>query len=144
MNLRDNAVVYLRADSSKVFKYAVSYIGIRKDDTIFLLGAYFGYCGGGEYDGGFFIVAPAQGTFELVSYDEADNSDYSEEFSALMAVSGGFSSDEDPSECTDEALALLENADEDDGDLIYQDSVFDGDALSELSEAWGISLRFYS
>lgn len=143
MNLK-KSTLYLRADSSRNFKYAVSYIGITKNDTNLLLGAYFGYCGGGIYDGGFFIVVPDQRSYELVSYDEADNSIYSEEFSALIAVSGGFSSDENPSECTDKALALLEEVDDEDGDLIYQDSVFDGDALSGLSEAWGISLRFYS
>lgn len=136
-----NISFYLRGRDSGEFTAAVAYCV--RDENIY--GAFYGYAGGGEYDGGFFEVDQSDWNVRILGYDEAEGSDDSELFTELMALCGSMSDDEDSSMLSKEGLELLESGeqDEDDERVVILNN-FDGDSLSDISEKWNISLRFES
>lgn len=114
------------------------------DGGVNLYGAYFGHIGSGDYDGGYFHIDVERDEHSLISYDDAESSDQKDLLQNLMSICGEFSNDEDPSECTEAANQLLENANDEQGDKVFMDDDFDGDMLSEVSELWEIRILFES
>lgn len=137
---------YVRQNEAGEFLYGVVYsITVDPNGNSLLNGAYYGYVGGGEYDGGYFKIDFEADTHNVLSFDEAESSESFESLEPLMAECGSFYDNEDESyELTDYAKSLLSNGIQDGDDVIYMDEDFDGDALSEISEQWVISLRFES
>jgi hypothetical protein len=45
---------------------------------------------------------------------------------------------------TEYAIGLIGNGDKVEDGFVYMDESFDGDSLSQVSELWGINLKFYS
>lgn len=137
---------YVRQNEAGEFLYGVVYsITVDPNGNSLLNGAYYGYAGGGEYDGGYFKIDFEAETHNVLSFDEAESSEAFESLEPLMAECGSFYDNEDESyELTDYAKSLLSNGIQDGDDVIYMDEDFDGDALSEISEQWVISLRFES
>lgn len=134
---------YLRSDSSENFSTAIVYTVDETDSTVY--GAFYGYAGGGEYDGGFFKINSADDINQVLSYDEAEESDKSELFNNLMKICTGYCGEEESSELTEESHALLSTVEADENDeKIFCDDDFDGDIFSEISNMWCISLRFDS
>jgi hypothetical protein len=108
------------------------------------LGAYYGAVGGGENDGGYFILDIEAGSSKHLDYDEVE--ELSESDPTKAAVFEGL------------MQTLWTLVDDDDGDLIvssygsnhylpdsdgiWSDADFDGDSLDEVSKLWKIRLRF--
>ncbi len=137
----ENTSFYLRGDSSGGFSSTVAYCV--KDGRIF--GAFYGYAGGGEYDGGFFSIDQESWETNVLGYDDVEEDEDSQTFNALMVLCGETSDDEDPSMLSEGGKTLLETGeDTEDGDRVVLINDFDGDLLSEVSEQWNISLRFES
>lgn len=154
-NLSDDAMAndsdvglqrYLRADLEGNFKHCVCYVQkwIHNNDFI-VLGAYYGYVGGGEYDGGFFLIE--NGDFRLLDFSEVEQDENSSIFEELIFECGRMYEEID-GECklTSYGQDLIEQSVEvDDGsEVVFMDADFDGDSLDEVSHAWAISLRFES
>lgn len=135
---------YLRADEDGIFQYAIVYSKFEKPSGgMMMIGAFNGYAGGGVYDGGYFSIDLGARLSQVLSYDEADSSEYSEEFSKLMRLCCSFFKGvEYPAECTAKAWKLLEKGEDVDGHRLYMDAEFNGDWLSDVSQEWCISLGF--
>jgi hypothetical protein len=136
---------YLRTNSDKEFLHGIAYeVNENSEGDSLILGAYFGYIGGGEYDGGFFLIDFENSINKVISYDDASNSDYSEIFDNLMGIAGGFCEDSDSSSLSKKGRMLIKKAEKLDGDFIYMDEDFDGDMLADISEIWQLTLKFES
>lgn len=136
-----NISFYLKGRDSGEFSATVAYCV--REECIY--GAFYGYAGGGEYDGGFFEVDQSDWNVRILGYDEAEGSDNSELFNELMALCGSMSDDEDSSMLSKEGLELLESGEQaEDEERVLILNNFDEDSLSDVSEQWNISLRFDS
>lgn len=143
----ENTSLYVRGNSSGEFLCAIAYaITPKPDGSTYLHGAYFGYVGGGEYDGGFFFIDTENNEYSVLDYESVEGRDDKEAFNALMSLCGQCSDDEDPSQLTEEASSLLNELGEetDDEELVYMTNAFDGDSLSEVSEQWPLFVKFQS
>lgn len=143
--MEDSVSVYLRSNKNKQFLHSISYaVDENSDGDSIILGAFFGYIGGGDYDGGFFLIDPEKSVNKIFSYDEASTSNYSEIFDNLMSVAGSFCEDSDSSCLSKKGKALIKKSEKIEGDLVYMSEEFDGDALAEISELWELTLKFES
>jgi hypothetical protein len=139
------AYSYLRANSDKEYLHGIAYeINENPEGHSIVLGAYFGYIGGGEYDGGFFLIDFENSINKILSYDDASSSDYSEIFDNLMGIAGSFCEDSDSSSLSKKGKMLIKKAEKSEGDFVYMDEDFDGDMLAEISEIWQLTLKFES
>lgn len=140
-----NTSLYLRVDSSGDFDSSIAYgVFNRNDGSTFFRGAYFGYAGGGEYEGGFFFIDLEKDQHRVFTFDEIESLDDKAIYNDLMSICGQCSADDEPSNLTDDAIEMLEHfgEDADDGCRVCFINGFDGDIISEISEKWNISLRF--
>lgn len=114
-------------------------------DAVTVRGAYYGYAGGGVNEGGYFVIDASVDKSEVLSYDDIDEMESSNEqeaskFSSLMSSVWDLIEDDDGALLlTGKGKALFAT---NDGEDTYMSPDFDGDFLSEVSEQWQISLRF--
>lgn len=113
------------------------------DEGDFIFGAYYGYAGGGENDGGFFSIDIENSITKHIDFSEfdemqEDNRKHHSILEALMQKLWHYV-DEDEG-----VMELSANAHElqFDGDGFWLSNGFDGDMLSEISDMWLISLKF--
>ena len=105
----------------------------------------YGYAGGGEYDGSFFLIGSEQDEHRVLDFGEAEEDDHSELFNALMFECGRMYDEDDGTyKLTKYAKGLVKKGEDTDDGVVYMDEDFDGDSLDRVSENWDISLRFES
>lgn len=110
-------------------------------------GAYYGYCGGGVNDGGYFVIDHENGDLRALDYSdvdeiEADNPELGRVYSALMQqVWTLISEDDDVLELSPAGVGLIAASPE---SGCYMSSDFDGDALDEVSKLWKMTQKFES
>lgn len=135
----------MRTSKKNEFLHCVTYtVAQNNEGQTTLLGAFFGYIGGGDYSGGYFTIDIENDASQVLSYEDAENSDDADVFEKLMGIAGSFCQDENPSELTKEGLNLIKLGEKIGGDRVFLDDDFDGDSLAEISENWEITLRFES
>ena len=139
--------VYISASDgvvSEIILYSIE----RKDEGDVLFGAYYGSVGGGENDGGFFRMDIESSSSECLDYDEVDgleeeNPVHSSMLNALMQKLWTLVDDENGEVdffITDEGSKLY--APDETG--VWMSSLFDGDALDQISNEWKLGLAFES
>ena len=139
--------VYISASDgvvSEIILYSIE----RKDEGDVLFGAYYGSVGGGENDGGFFRMDIESSSSECLDYDEVDgleeeNPAHSSILNALMQKLWTLVDDENGEVdlyITDEGSKLY--APDETG--VWMSSLFDGDALDQISSEWKLGLAFES
>ena len=139
--------VYISASDgvvSEIILYSIE----RKDEGDVLFGAYYGSVGGGENDGGFFRMDIESSSSECLDYDEVDgleeeNPVHSSMLNALMQKLWTLVDDENGEVdlyITDEGSKLY--APNETG--VWMSSLFDGDALDQISNEWKLGLAFES
>ena len=139
--------VYISASDgvvSEIILYSIE----RKDEGDVLFGAYYGSVGGGENDGGFFRIDIESSSSECLDYDEVDgleeeNPVHSSMLNALMQKLWTLVDDENGEVdlyITDEGSKLY--APDETG--VWMSSLFDGDALDQISSEWKLGLAFES
>ena len=139
--------VYISASDgvvSEIILYSIE----RKDEGDVLFGAYYGSVGGGENDGGFFRMDIESSSSECLDYDEVDgleeeNPVHSSMLNALMQKLWTLVDDENGEVdlcMTDEGSKLY--APDETG--VWMSSLFDGDALDQISNEWKLGLAFES
>ena len=109
------------------------------------MGAYYGYAGGGVNDGGFFSIDIENSFHKHIDFDEFDeirsqNIKQHSILEALMQRIWHYIEEEDDIlQLTSSGLKLknIENG-------VWISDNFDGDFLSEISDQWSISLKFYN
>lgn len=141
----ENSFRYIQMgeDENSIASSIVYFIDSQKEQT-FIYGAYYGYCGGGVNDGGYFIIDVEGG--EAHSFDYNDLDDFSEERSLtknaleflMSLVWAVMEESDDMLEANELGARLLATAE----DGYYASEGFDTDALAAISEQWRISLRF--
>jgi len=139
--------IYISASDgvvSEIILYSIE----RKDEGDVLFGAYYGSVGGGENDGGFFRMDIESSSSECLDYDEVDgleeeNPAHSSILNALMQKLWTLVDDENGEVdlyITDEGSKLY--APNETG--VWMSSLFDGDALDQISNEWKLGLAFES
>ena len=139
--------IYISASDgvvSEIILYSIE----RKDEGDVLFGAYYGSVGGGENDGGFFRMDIESSSSECLDYDEVDglqeeNPVNSSMLNALMQKLWTLVDDENGEVdlyMTDEGSKLY--APDETG--VWMSSLFDGDALDQISNEWKLGLTFES
>ena len=139
--------IYISASDgvvSEIILYSIE----RKDEGDVLFGAYYGSVGGGENDGGFFRMDIESSSSECLDYDEVDgleeeNPVHSSMLNALMQKLWTLVDDENGEVdlyITDEGSKLY--APDETG--VWMSSLFDGDALDQISNEWKLGLAFES
>tara|TARA_Y100000385_G_scaffold230591_1_gene242274 strand:- start:62 stop:529 length:468 start_codon:yes stop_codon:yes gene_type:complete len=139
--------VYISASDGVVSEIILFSIE-RKDEGDVLFGAYYGSVGGGENDGGFFRMDIESSSSECLDYDEVDgleeeNPVHSSMLNALMQKLWTLVDDENGEVdlyMTDEGSKLY--APDETG--VWMSSLFDGDALDQISNEWKLGLAFES
>jgi hypothetical protein len=139
--------IYISA-SDGVVSEIILYTIDRKNEGDVLFGAYYGSVGGGENDGGFFRMDIESSTSECLDYDEVDgleeeNPIHSSILNALMQKLWILVDDENGDVdlyITDEGSKLY--APDETG--VWMSSLFDGDALNQISNEWKLGLAFES
>ena len=107
-----------------------------------MLGAYYGYAGGGDNDGGFFSIDIENSIHKHINFDELEEMCESNVFhhsileSLMQKLWHYVDEDNEIMTLTDSGLCLEHN------DGVWVSDNFDGDMLSEISELWAISLKF--
>ena len=138
---------YVRTNEDGSLICAIAYfqevVAAWPSDTTRILGAYWGYAGGGVgYDGGFFVIN-GESEPEVLDFEQANQSDESEKFNSLMAeVSKLYIGDSDAATLSEDGQALVDSGTSDGDDKVYWDSNFQGEALGKVSQQWGINWRF--
>ena len=139
--------IYISASDgvvSEIILYSIE----RKDEGDVLFGAYYGSVGGGENDGGFFRMDIESSSSECLDYDEVDgleeeNPAHSSILNALMQKLWTLVDDENGEVdffITNEGSKLY--APDETG--VWMSSLFDGDALDQISSEWKLGLAFES
>jgi hypothetical protein len=131
---------YIAADDGFVSSI-VLYIVFSKSDRNILFGAYYGAVGGGENDGGFFLIDIENGSSKHLDYDEVDGHSQAGFFDLVMKALWTLIDDNEGD------LILSDEGSKHyapDNDGIWIDAEFDGDSLDEVSKLWKILLRFES
>ena len=139
--------IYISASDgvvSEIILYSIE----RKDEGDVLFGAYYGSVGGGENDGGFFRMDIESSSSECLDYDEVDgleeeNPVHSSMLNALMQKLWTLVDDENGEVdffITNEGSKLY--APDETG--VWMSSLFDGDALDQISNEWKLGLAFES
>jgi hypothetical protein len=135
---------YIRANNGAVNAVIVYEFQERDGDSV-VLGAYYGSVGGGERDGGYFRIAFEADEHTALSYDDVEALqedsplDY-ELLEGLMRKLWELVEEDGDLQLTGAGREVYSP----DEDGVWMDTEFDGDALSEVSEQWAISLRFES
>jgi hypothetical protein len=142
---QDTLPRYLGVDSdSKSVTASVVYFIIEENSGIVIYGAYYGYCGGGENDGGYFLIDIENAENKLLGYDDVEA--LSQEhpiardlFEYLMSQVWVVMDDNDGQLEPNEVGVALLNAD---NEGVHLGHGFDGDALADISQEWPLTLKF--
>ncbi len=108
----------------------------------FCLGAYYGYAGGSDNDGGFFSIDIESSIHKHINFDEHEemresNALHHSILESLMKKIWHFVDENDEiMTLSDYGLSLEYN------DGVWISDNFDGDMLAEISQLWAISLKF--
>ena len=144
-NSPQNLEKYIRLNTeSQTVSASIVYVCHQEVSGIVIYGAYYGYCGGGENDGGYFLIDIENSETRALGYDDVDS--MSEEHPVardlleyLMSQVWGVMDDKEgqlePNESGKALLAV-------DGEDVYISDGFDGDILAGISEEWRLTLRF--
>ena len=132
---------YISSDNNEVSAAIFMTVvpGINGD---FCLGAYYGYAGGGDNDGGFFSIDIENSIHKHINFDELEEMCESNVFhhsileSLMQKLWHYVDEDNEIMTLTDSGLCLEHN------DGVWVSDNFDGDMLAEISELWTISLKF--
>lgn len=122
----------------------VVYDQIATQDGLEWRGAYYGYAGGGVNDGGYFRLRFEDSLFEnfdfsaLEDIQESEPQTFADLEKLMRHIWTLVSDDEEDLVLTDAGEHMFAP----DSDGVWMDNEFDGDMLDEISEMWGISLRF--
>lgn len=146
LNILDEEAIegYVALDGNQV-RAAIfsSILSDQKGD--YYLGAYYGYAGGGVNDGGFFSIDIENSLHKHINFDGFDeirsqNIKHHDVLEALMQRIWHYIEEEDGSLQLTKSGSKLKK----DKDGIWISDNFDGDFLSEISDQWPISLKFYN
>ena len=141
----ENSFRYIQAgeDNGSIASSIVYFIDDH-EEKIFIYGAYYGYCGGGVNDGGYFVIDVDGDEIHIFSYGDLDG--FSDEKATikdalefLMSLVWAVMDENDNVLEANELGARLLAAAE---DGFYASEGFDSDALAAVSEQWCLSLRF--
>jgi len=138
---------YVRTNEDGSLICAIAYsqevVAAWPSDTTRILGAYWGYAGGGVgYDGGFFVIK-GESDPEVLDFEQVEQSDEGEKFNSLMAeVSNLYMGDSDTATLSKDGQALIDSGASEGDDKVYWDSNFQGEELGKVSQRWGINWRF--
>jgi hypothetical protein len=138
---------FIESDSDGNFSSAVIYLEEWDDEktTCRQRGACYGYAGGGEYDGSFFIIDHENDDNRVLDYSEIEEDGNYQIFNALMFECGRMYEEIDGTyELTEYAASLLKIGESTRDGKVFMDDQFDGDSLSQVSEIWPINLKFSS
>ncbi len=132
----------MHANEEKFFRHAIAY---QKDGST-IIGAFWGYAGGGVFDGGYFRINN-NGNVQTLGFDDIEKDEQAigleqcmNEIASMYANEEG---DSDRPKLTPAGEKLLSKAVKDrNGDLIFMDTDFDTDSLAQLSDEWQIFLGF--
>jgi hypothetical protein len=138
---------YLRTDEDENLVCAIAYtqevLPAWPKNSTRILGAYWGYAGGGVgYDGGFFRIAD-DSKLEVLDFQQADQSGQSEQFTSLMEVVSNLYTEEDGNATlSQDGKNLLDDGHTEGDNKVYWDSNFHGEDLGKMSQNWVINWRF--
>lgn len=138
---------YVKADENGNFVYGIVYIEEWNDEetSCCLRGAYYGYTGGGEHDGGFFYIDIENDIHTTLDFSEAEEDEHSDLYNALMYECGRFYEEDDGVYSLNEySTGLIEVGSQEDDGALFVDDEFDTDTLEQVSNQWVIGLRFES
>ena len=137
---------YLRTGTDKNFESAIAYRKVKPSskDGHRIVGAYWGYAGGGSFDGGYFIVDSEDGHSVLSFEDIEDHPDKETLESCMQEVANLYSDEDDPDspELSDLGSSLIDNGTEEGDFILFADEGFDTTLLGQVSDDWSTSLKF--
>jgi len=137
---------YLRTGTDKNFESAIAYRKVKPSskDGHRIVGAYWGYAGGGSFDGGYFIVDSEDGHSVLSFEDIEDHPDKETLESCMQEVANLYSDEDDPDspELSDLGSSLIDNGTEEEDFILFADEGFDTTLLGQVSDDWSTSLKF--
>ena len=138
---------YIRTDEDGnlvcVIAYTHEFIPAWPENSTRILGAYWGYAGGGVgYDGGFFRITDDSEP-EVLDFQQADQSGQSEQFTSLMeVVSNLYAGEDGNATLSQDGKDLVDGGHTDGDNKVYCDSNFHGEGLGKMSQHWVINWRF--
>jgi hypothetical protein len=138
---------YIRTNEDGSLVCAIAYIqeviAAWPSNSTRILGAYWGYAGGGVgYDGGFFQLKDDSEP-EVLDFEQAEQSDQSEKFTSLMEIVSSLYTDEDGNATlSQDGQKLIDGGHTDGDNKVYWDSKFQGEDLGKISQQWVINWRF--
>lgn len=127
---------------------SIVYVTVPKNGKLFFYGAYYGYCGGGVYDGGFFTIG--NNKHLLLDYDDVEKLQITQPnvhklYETLMHKVWQVIEERgvDQISINDMGSYLLLSDEENKGnEMVFCDNNFYSDELSEISNKWKIGIQF--
>ena len=139
---------YIRLNDDGTVSAVIVYTAIEDNSgDVVIRGAYYGYCGGGVNDGGYFVIDHENGDVRALEYSdiyelESDDPELARIYNSLMQeVWKLLSEDDGELKLSAEGENLMAEADDTE---CCMTSGFDGDALDEVSQLWHMTLHFES
>lgn len=139
---------YIRLNDDGTVSAVIVYTAIEDaGGDVVIRGAYYGYCGGGVNEGGYFVIDHENDDVRALEYSdidelEADKPELAVIYNSLMQeVWKLLSEDDGELTLSAEGQSLMAEADETE---CCMSSGFDGDALDEVSQLWHLTLHFES
>jgi ribosomal protein L40E len=139
---------YIRVNDDGSVSAVIVYTVVENaDENVIVHGAYYGYCGGGVNEGGYFVINHEDDDVRALDYSdideiEADDPRLGGIYNSLMQQVWTLISEDDGAlQLSIEGAELL--AESGDSECCMS-SGFDGDALDEVSKLWHLTLHFES
>lgn len=139
---------YIRLNDDGTVSAVIVYTAIEDaGGDVVIRGAYYGYCGGGVNEGGYFVIDHENGDVRALEYSdidelESDDPELAAIYNSLMQeVWKLLSEDDGELKLSAEGEDLMAEADDTE---CCMSSGFDGDALDEVSQLWHMTLHFES
>ena len=139
---------YIRVNDDGSVSAVIVYTVVENaDENVIVHGAYYGYCGGGVNEGGYFVINHEDDDVRAMDYSDIDEIEAEDPklggiYNSLMQQVWTLISEEDGAlQLSTEGAELL--AESDDSECCMS-SGFDGDALDEVSKLWHLTLHFES
>jgi hypothetical protein len=139
---------YIRLNDDGTVSAVIVYTAIEDaGGNVVIRGAYYGYCGGGVNEGGYFVIDHENGDVRALEYSdidelESDDPELAAIYNSLMQAVWALISEEDGElKLSAEGAELMAEADDEE---CCMSSGFDGDALDEVSQLWHMTLHFES
>lgn len=139
---------YVSCTNDRYIDASIVYVNIKDTDGFYhIFGAYYGYCGGGSNDGGFFYIDLEHGDTETLDYSDVEELGESSPttqdlFNNIMReVWLPIADEEDVLNISEYGKKLFAQSSD---PLIHVSVGFDAELLSDISNQWRISTRFES